>query len=100
VLAYPEQAEPVCERILEAFDGSVMALHDADDVAKGYLEVRDRQGVVRRYPLVSVSIGIAMAGRRRFEDHREIVAVAAEMKSVAKATVGSAIAVDRRGDAP
>ena len=99
VLSYPEQAEPVCERILEAFDGSVMALHDADDVAKGYLELRDRQNIVRRFPLVSVSIGIAMAGRRRFEDHREIVAVAAEMKSVAKATVGSAIAVDRRGDA-
>jgi hypothetical protein len=76
-----------------------MALHDADDVAKGHLEVRDRQGVLRRYPLVSVSIGIAMAGRRRFEDHREIVAVAAEMKTVAKATVGSSIAVDRRGDA-
>jgi len=31
---------------------------------------------------------------------REIVAVAAEMKTVAKATAGSAIAVDRRADAP
>jgi diguanylate cyclase (GGDEF)-like protein len=98
VLSYPEQAEPVCERILVDFDASVMALHDADDVAQGHLEVRDRQGIVRRYPLVSVSIGIAMAGRRRFEDHREIVAVAAEMKTVAKATSGSAIAVDRRVD--
>ena len=96
VLAYPEHAEAVCESILEAFDASVMALHDADDVAKGHVEVRDRQGVRRHYPLVSVSVGIAMTGRRRFADHREIVAVAAEMKAVAKATPGSSIAVDRR----
>jgi hypothetical protein len=59
----------------------------------------DRQGNERRFPLVSVSIGVAMTGRRTFRDHREIVAVATEMKGVAKGTVGSAVAIDRRTDA-
>lgn len=98
LISLPEQAEPVCRRTIESFDAAVPALHDPADVARGYLEVRDRQGVLRRYPLVSVSVGVAVTGRRRFRDHREMVAVAAEMKAVAKAAQGSAIAVDRRSD--
>lgn len=93
-----EQAERACRRTIEAFDSAVPSLYDAEDVQRDFLEVRDRQGVVRRYPLVSVSIGVAISGRRHFQDHRQVVAVAAEMKSVAKAAQGSAIAVDRRAD--
>lgn len=93
-----EQAEPLCRRVVQLFDESVRAKHDHDDAERGYLEVVDRQGVVRRSPLVSVSVGIALSGRRSYRDHREVVAVATEMKAVAKATPGSAIAIDRRGD--
>jgi hypothetical protein len=41
-------------------------------------------------------MGVALSGRRRFLDAREVVAVAAEMKAVAKQTAGSAVAIDRR----
>ena len=73
-------------------------MHDDEDVAAGYISIVDRQGNERRYPLVSVSIGVAMTGRRQFADHRAIVAVATEMKAVAKGQPGSAVAVDRRTD--
>jgi PleD family two-component response regulator len=94
----PDQAEPVCERVIEIFDTEVRGLHDPGDAERGFLEIIDRQGTIRRSPLVSVSIGIAMSGKRSYQDHREVVEVATEMKSVAKATPGSSIAVDRRGD--
>ncbi|MEP7054867.1 MAG: response regulator [Actinomycetota bacterium] len=93
-----EQAEPLCRRVINLFDDEVRTKHDPDDAERGFLEVVDRQGVVRRSPVVSVSVGIALSGRRSYRDHREVVAVATEMKSVAKATRGSAIAIDRRGD--
>ena len=93
-----DQAEPLCRRVIEVLDGKVPALHDAEDAQRGYMEVLDRQGIVRQFPLVSVSIGIAVSGRRSFADHREVVAVATEMKTVAKASAGSSIAVDRRVD--
>ncbi|MBV9098855.1 MAG: hypothetical protein JO079_12440, partial [Frankiaceae bacterium] len=86
-------------RSLHLFDSGVRALHDPADVANGYISIVDRQGNERRFPLVSVSIGVAMTGRRTFRDHREIVAVATEMKGVAKGTTGSAVAIDRRTDA-
>ena len=98
LICSPEAAGPACRRALEIFDKQVVELHEPADVARGYLEVVDRQGFPRRYPLVSVSVGVAMSDRRRFTDHREVVSIATEMKSVAKTKPGSAIAVDRRAD--
>ncbi|HEY0869234.1 MAG TPA: response regulator, partial [Acidothermaceae bacterium] len=92
----PEQVEDLSFAAVEYFDDKSPALHDPADVARGYLEVVDRKGVLRDYPLVSVSVGIATSERRRFDDYREVVIVATEMKGVAKGEIGSAIAVDRR----
>lgn len=92
----PEQAEPFCRRTLAIFDARVKALHDPLDVQRGYLLVVDRQGVERHVPLTSLSIGVAISTRRQFSDPRSIVAVATEMKTVAKSQPGSAIAIDRR----
>jgi diguanylate cyclase (GGDEF)-like protein len=92
------QAEPLCASVLSAFDEAAPKLHDADDAERGHMVLADRQGNPRRYPLVSVSAGVASTERRHFADYRQIVAVATEMKNVAKAEPGSAVAVDRRSD--
>jgi diguanylate cyclase (GGDEF)-like protein len=97
VVCLPEQAEAMAKRVVDIFDASAPRLHDPTDAGRGYIEVTDRQGKARRFPLVSVSIGIAMSGNRMFADKREVVDVATEMKKVAKTTVGSSIAIDRRG---
>jgi diguanylate cyclase (GGDEF)-like protein len=95
VVCTPDQAEPICQSVLTAFDAAVPAHYDPDDRERGYLEVNDRRGELRRHGLVSVSIGVAshVSGDR---DHRAVVAAATEMKAVAKAQEGSVIAVDRR----
>jgi hypothetical protein len=74
----------------------VTLLYDSDDVERGYVEVPDRQGNARKFPLLSVSIGVATTKHRRFSHYGEAVAVATEMKQVAKARSGSAFAIDRR----
>jgi diguanylate cyclase (GGDEF)-like protein len=98
VICTPEQVDVLTSRCIDIFDAGVASLHDPADTAAGYISIVDRQGNERRYPLVSVSIGVAMTGRRHYADHRAIVAVATEMKSVAKGQQGSAVAVDRRTD--
>ena len=95
VVCTPEQAEPLCARLVKAFDDAVPAFYDPEDLQAGYLEVTDRRGELRRHPLVSVSIGVAIySGGER--DHRAVVAAASEMKGVAKTQAGSVVAVDRR----
>ena len=96
LVCLPDQVEPLCRSAVEYFDEHVPSLHDPADVVRGGIEVPDRQGVMRKFPLVSVSVGVATSERRRFDDYREVVAVATEMKGVAKGELGSAIAVDRR----
>ncbi|HWB65687.1 MAG TPA: diguanylate cyclase [Mycobacteriales bacterium] len=98
VVSTPEQIESLGAKAIEQFDEGVVALHDAADVANGYLVVVDRRGVERRHPLATVSIGVATTRHRDYADYRDVVAVANEMKSVAKARPGSVVAVDRRAD--
>lgn len=91
-----EAAEDAAGRVVDAFRSGVVRLHDPEDVAAGCLVVVDRQGVPQRFSLLSVSAGVAMSSRLDVRDHRRLVAVATEMKSVAKAAGGGQVAVDRR----
>jgi diguanylate cyclase (GGDEF)-like protein len=96
VACTPQQVGPVTERAISLFADGSRALYDADDARRGYFEVLDRQGRSSRHGLLTVSIGVALSTQRTFADHREVVAVASEMKQVAKRSPGSVVAVDRR----
>jgi GGDEF domain-containing protein len=97
VVVAPEHAEAVAEGIIRRFDEEKDGFYDLTDLERGYLETPDRQGNPQRYPLVAVSIGIATSEIRRFEHYAEVVAVAAEMKRLAKREPSSSFAIDRRG---
>ena len=99
VVCTPEQVAGITHDIVETVDRGVPALYDREDAERGYLELEDRQGVHRRHPLVTVSIGVAQSIGREISDHRELVAIATEMKLVAKRQAGSTVAVDRRREA-
>ena len=92
----PEAAERFARRVIAAFDERVPSLYDPEDAAAGAIEVEDRQGQLRRFPLTTVSLGIASSAQRAFGDHRELVATATELKAVAKRDRGSSYALDRR----
>ena len=49
-------------------------------------------------PLVSISIGVATTGKRKFDHYVEAVNIATEMKQYAKRQSGSSFAIDRRSD--
>ena len=97
VVVAPEHAEAVAEAIIRRFDDEKDGFYDLTDLERGYLETPDRQGVPQRYPLAAVSIGIATSAIRPFEHYAEVVAVAAEMKRLAKRDPWSSFAIDRRG---
>jgi hypothetical protein len=51
---------------------------------------------VQRPNLVTISVGVALSTARTFTDPREVIAVATDMKNVAKKEPGSFVAYDRR----
>ncbi len=90
-------APAIAGRVVERFDVEMVRLYDPEDRERGEIEVTNRRGEVQRFPLVTVSIGVATTDRRTFAHYAEAVAVATEMKSFTKkAGEGSSWAVDRR----
>ncbi len=96
VVTTPDLAVPIAEEIMARFDAAAPALYDEEDRARGYVEAQDRMGAWQRFPLLSISIGIATSEQRAFTHRAEVVQLATEMKNFAKQTPGSTWAVDRR----
>jgi diguanylate cyclase (GGDEF)-like protein len=93
-----DRGEAVAEDICKRFDAEIRNHYDPDDRERGWIEVEDRRGQVTRFGLCSVSIGIVISSTRGYDNAAEVIAIAAEVKGVAKRTQGSSWAVDRRRD--
>jgi GGDEF domain-containing protein len=91
-----EAAKAVVEDLIDRFDREVPSLYDPDDAARGFIEVENRRRQLERFPLVSLSVGVASSATRHFGHYAEAVAAATEMKTLAKQQPGSTWAVDRR----
>jgi diguanylate cyclase (GGDEF)-like protein len=97
VICSPEQVRPLTEKAVVDFESAADALYDPADAERGYLELRRRNGEFQQANLVTLSIGVALSTNRPYGDPREVVAVASDMKTVAKKHPGSYVALDRRG---
>jgi diguanylate cyclase (GGDEF)-like protein len=91
-----EAGEDVAQDIVAGWDALVGDLYEPKEKRLGYVEVLDRRGEIRRYPLVTVSVGIASDQRREIKSHWEAAEIAREMKQRAKGVDGSTISIDRR----
>jgi diguanylate cyclase (GGDEF)-like protein len=94
----PDQVLPLTKRTVTDFEQAADRLYDPGDAERGYIEVPDRRGNKNKAALVTLSIGVAQATveGRKFTDPRVVIAVASEMKKVAKSQPGSYVAIDRR----
>ncbi|GIG58993.1 hypothetical protein Lfu02_33650 [Longispora fulva] len=96
VICPPDQVRSLLTGVLREFGRRVPAVYDPEHAERGYLVSVDRRGVKHEWDLATLSVGVATTEYRRFRDPAEVVAVATEMKSVAKGEAGSHVAVDRR----
>jgi diguanylate cyclase (GGDEF)-like protein len=88
--------DAVSTAVITAFDAGIASLYDAADRERGWLEVPDRRGDLHRFPIMTISIGVASTTVRRLTSAAHASSVATEMKSVAKKRTGSNYVVDRR----
>lgn len=100
VLSTPNKAEAIARDIIERFDRGAPEFYSPEDRQRGYTTVVDRRGQMRRFPLVSVSIGIVTPARRGVDTYLAAAKLASEAKQVAKRQTGSALFMDRRGKLP
>ena len=90
------EIDDVCQSIIAAYDRDATRFFTKEDLKKGYIEVENRRGVVEQFPLTSISIGVVVVEKNRFENILEIGELGAQVKHMAKSIIGSSYAVDRR----
>jgi len=96
VVCDPHQVRPITEQAVLGFEQEADHLYDPHDREKRYITVKSRRDGKSEVGLVTVSVGVALSNRRPYSDPREVIAVASEMKTVAKSQPGSYVMFDRR----
>ncbi|MGE5183917.1 MAG: response regulator [Acidobacteriota bacterium] len=87
-----DRADAVCRSICERFDHLIRLYYDPADRKRGYIETKDRFGVQRKFPIMSVSIAaISLARAKSYAGLAELAAVG---KRTAKAIPGSSYVRD------
>jgi diguanylate cyclase (GGDEF)-like protein len=94
VIMNPVNVELYCEKVVSCFKRAVRGCFSSQDIKKGYLRTKDRDGKERDFPLTSVSLAVINCmGECSLAD---IAKRAAEIKKYAKNIPGNCWVVDRR----
>ncbi len=88
--------DKICQNIIAEFDEEILKYFNDIDIQRGYIEVSNRKGIIEEFQLTSISIGVVVADKKRFSNILEIGEIGAQVKHLAKTTIGSSYAIDRR----
>ncbi len=99
MMASPSRAELMAKYVIEEFDKGALLLLNEADVKRGYLEIRDRQGDLKRVPVMSATIALVMSTEsKKIEHFAEINDIATSLKDYGKKIKGSVVVKERRKD--
>ncbi len=96
VLTSPARAEVIARHIIDEFDKGSLILLREDDLRKGYMEVRNRLGEVKRMPLMSLTIALVVDEEGKLKHYAQVNDIATELKRYGKAMAGSVVVRERR----
>jgi diguanylate cyclase (GGDEF)-like protein len=90
-----ENAERICEQVMESFDRIIPLYYDSTDRKRGYIEAEDRYGAQRQFPIMSISVAALMGGADT--SYATLATHAADVKRRAKAIAGSSFVFSKNG---
>jgi len=92
----PDRCDALAQRMIADFDRLAPELYTPADRRRGYLTTKDRQGLIKKFPLLSIAIAIVHNQYHAVTSHWEIGELGAELKQFAKGRRGSAYVKDQR----
>lgn len=98
IITQPDRAQAVGEWIIQRFDEQVPGLYNEVDRERGYIETTNRQGLVQRYPIMTLTIAAVSTAQLASAHIAEISDLAAELKRYGKSQNRSILVWDRRTD--
>jgi diguanylate cyclase (GGDEF)-like protein len=86
----------VCETIIDNFDKTIPSFYKEEDLKRGYIIVKNREGKITASSVLTLSIGVATNKNRPLKHVGEVVQIATELKAYAKTFSKSIYTIDRR----
>ncbi len=97
IYVIPEtHAEETSSLIAEQFDSGIRKFYNADHLKQGYIEEKNREGVMQRFPLIGLSMAGVELSKFSFKHYLEVSNRCGELKKLAKKQVGSCYVMERR----
>ncbi len=96
IIAEIDRISEICRMVTENLDTGISEFYNEEDRHAGHIATKDRQGVMRIFPFVSISIAVTTNQKRQFENMGEIVKTVTELKKFAKQKKGSCVVYDKR----
>jgi diguanylate cyclase (GGDEF)-like protein len=91
-----DSVEAVCNSIIETFSSHIPFLYDEEDRKRGYIVTVNRKGLLEKFPIMSLSIGVADTKRYKLHHLAQIEDICNSLKEYAKLFPGSNWMVERR----
>lgn len=95
ILGDPECIEVICKKLVTDFERHIHGFYGEEDARNGYFVGKNRQGIVQKFPLITVTAAIVADDGSRFKNPLEMARVAAELKEYAKMLPGSNYVTER-----
>lgn len=96
VITSPERYPIICDEVTKNFDRKIVEYYNKEDLEKGCIISKNRQGKTVKFPLLTVSIAVVTNLERKLDNPAKIGEIAAELKEYAKTLPGSVWRVDKR----
>jgi len=98
VITTPQKAETITSHFLKRFDEEMPKLYSEEDRKTGYIIAKNRQGVICKFGLMSISLAGVTNQHRILGSYTEITNILPELKEKAKSIQGSCFVLDKRKD--
>jgi len=96
IVTTPDVAEKICLKIIDDFDAAAPSFYKKTDRENGFIVAKDRQGIERKMPIMTISIGIVTNELRELENPIQVAAIGTELNHYAKTFDKSYYAKDLR----
>ncbi len=89
LIGQPEHVEDICKRLVADFENRIRGFYGQEDAHNGYFVGKNRQGIVQKYPLITITAAIVTDDGSRFKNPLDMARTVAELKEYAKSMPGS-----------
>jgi diguanylate cyclase (GGDEF)-like protein len=91
-----EDVNAVCTAVIDTFTVKIREHYSPEDLKKGALEGKDRYGVHRIFPIMTISIAVLTCKKGEYDSAVKIAKAAVQIKEYVKETPGSNYLINRR----